>query len=100
MHTEDGEKVGFSWDPQKARTNLLKHGVEFADAIAVFQDELAFTKPDVITAVDEQRYVTTGRDALRRIVVVAFTWREDTIRVFSARRASRIDRRRYFEKPR
>lgn len=99
MHT-DGEKVGFSWDPEKARKNLQKHGVDFADAIAVFEDEVAFTMPDVITAVDEQRYVTTGRDALRRILVVAYTWRGDTIRVFSARRASRVDRRRYFEKRR
>lgn len=99
MHT-GGEKVGFSWDAEKARKNLQQHGVDFADAIAVFEDEVAFTMPDVITAVDEQRYVTTGRDALRRILVVAFTWRGNTIRVFSARRASGVDRRRYFEKPR
>lgn len=99
MHTL-GERPGFSWDAEKARKNLAKHGVEFADAVAVFEDELAVTVRDVITAVDEQRYLTTGRDALHRILAVAFTWRGDTVRLFSARRASRIERRRYLEKRR
>ena len=99
MHTLR-EGPGFSWDPEKARKNLAKHGVEFADAIAVFKDERAITMPDIITAVDEQRFLTTGRSALGRIVVVAYTWRGEKIRVFSARRASRIERRRYFEERR
>jgi uncharacterized DUF497 family protein len=99
VHTLE-ESRGFSWDPEKARRNLRKHGVEFADAIAVFEDERAVTVRDIITAVDEQRFLTTGRDALGRILVVAYTWRGDKIRVFSARRASRIERRRYFEERR
>jgi uncharacterized DUF497 family protein len=79
---------GYEWDAQKARANLRKHGVEFADAVGVFADDLALTMPDEITAVDEQRFLTMGRDSMARVLVVAYTWRGGRIRVFSARRAT------------
>jgi uncharacterized DUF497 family protein len=92
-----GLSAGFEWDPQKRRANLRQHGVDFADAVAVFEDERAITMRDELTAVDEQRWLTVGTDCRERILVVAYTWRGDTIRVFSARRATARERRQYLE---
>lgn len=87
--------TGFEWDGEKARVNLRKHGIDFADAVAVFEDEEALTMPDQITAVDEQRFVALGRDARQRILVVVYTWRGENIRLVSARRAMRGERGQY-----
>lgn len=92
--------AGYEWDAQKARANLRKHGVEFADAVAIFSDDLALTMPDEITAVDEQRFLTMGRDSMARVLVVAYTWRGGRIRVFSARPATPAERRHYRERHR
>ncbi len=100
MHILDSEAGGFEWDEFKARSNLRKHGVDLADVAPVFEDERAITIKDMITAVDEQRYLTLGRDARSRILVVAYTWRQDRIRVVSARPASPAERRQYREKNR
>ncbi len=94
MHTmERGD--AFEWHEVKAQSNLKKHGVEFADAVAVFSDDRAITIPDRLTAVDERRLVTIGRDHLGRILVLVYTWRGDRIRVFSARKALPRERREY-----
>jgi uncharacterized DUF497 family protein len=85
----------FEWDPRKAAANRRKHGIEFADATAVFEDEKAITVNDDITAVDEPRMLTLGRDAMGRVLVVAYTWRRERIRVISARRATPGERRQY-----
>ena len=50
----------FEWDPAKAASNLRKHGVDFADAVAVFDDELAITIRDPDS--EEERFVTTGAE--------------------------------------
>jgi len=88
-------RTGFEWDGEKARSNLRKHGVDFADAVAVFEDEGALTMPDQIYAVDEQRFVALGRDAQRRILVVVYTWRGENIRLVSAGPAMRGERLQY-----
>jgi len=78
-----GEAMDYEWDARKAVENAIKHGVRFADAIAVFQDERALTLHDSLS--DEERYVTLGLDGIGRILVVVYTWRGlDTIRVISA----------------
>jgi hypothetical protein len=89
--------VDFEWDAQKARSNLRRHGVDLAGTVAVFEDEQALTMRDELTAIDEQRWLSLGRDVRGRIVVVAYTWREARIRLFSARRATASERRRYLE---
>jgi len=86
----------FEWDSRKARANRRQHDVDFADATAVFEDEWGLTVADEISPVDEQRYVTMGRDTLDRILVVAYTWRGDRIRMISARRATPHERRQYW----
>jgi hypothetical protein len=51
--------AGFEWDPGKAASNVAKHGVDFADVIPVFFDEMAITIPDEHS--DEERFATSVR---------------------------------------
>lgn len=83
----------FEWDPEKAAGNLDKHGVDFADAALVLYDDLAVTVPH--DEADEERFVTIGSDAFGRLLVVVYTWREERIRIISARKATRKERREY-----
>lgn len=85
----------YQWDKIKAVSNLQKHGIEFADAVSVFSDELAITIPD--NRFDEERFVTIGMDAFGRILVIVFTWRSEDIRLISARLAERRERKQYEE---
>jgi len=78
--------VEFEWERKKALSNLKKHGIDFADAVSVLEDEIAITIPDEHPF--EERFVTIGMDALGRILVVVYTWRRDRIRIISARKAT------------
>jgi hypothetical protein len=84
------------WDPAKAGTNLEKHGIRFSDAELVLFDPQAITVED-LTAPGEQRHVSLGLDALGRILVVVYTHRGEDVRLISARRATRRERRQYEE---
>ena len=79
-------KVEFEWDFEKAILNLKKHGVDFADAISVLEDERAITVPDDYP--DEERFITIGMDSFGRILVIVYTWRKTRIRLISARKAT------------
>jgi hypothetical protein len=83
----------YQWDPDKAETNRRKHGIEFADAVVVLEDESAITIED--DDVDEDRYITIGLDAFGRVLIVVYTWRGEDIRIISARAATRHERRQY-----
>jgi uncharacterized DUF497 family protein len=72
--------MSFEWDPAKSRANLAKHGVDFADAVAVFEDPLALTRPDS-EARGEPRFVILGVDAFGRHLIVVFTERDTNIRL-------------------
>lgn len=86
--------MDYEWDPDKAVTNFHKHGIRFADAVAVFSDELALMVADDFP--DEQRFVVLGTDAFARLLVVVYTWRgENRIRIISARKATRHERKQY-----
>ena len=87
----------FEWDSGKAATNFAKHGVHFADAVAVFEDDFALTIRDPYLGYEE-RWITIGVDALGRILVVIYTWRGEGIRLISARLATPRERRQYKEK--
>jgi uncharacterized protein len=84
------------WDHQKARMNLRKHGVFFADAVTALEDTRALTERDT-SSEQEERWVTMGMDALGRILVVIYTWRGETVRLISARTATKRERRIYEE---
>ncbi len=84
----------YEWNKQKRLLNLLKHkGIDFVDAVAVFEDEQAITIEDEDH--DEQRFVTVGKDAKNRILVVVYTHTEDSIRIISARKANKNERYAY-----
>ena len=85
----------FEWDPAKAARNLAKHGVSFDEASTVFGDPLAGTILDPQHSDEEPRFVTIGLSTSRRLVTVAHAEREDRIRIISARRATRRERRKY-----
>ena len=83
----------FEWDQNKDRLNRRKHGIAFADTFAVFEDPNALTRED--DEHEEERFVTIGMDCFGRILVVVYTWREEDIRIISARKATRSEARQY-----
>lgn len=84
----------FEWNKAKASANLLRHGVDFADAATSFEDARALTVADP-DAIGEERSVTVAMDALGRVLVTAWTPRDTGIRLISTRKASLGERRRY-----
>ncbi|MFP4693704.1 MAG: BrnT family toxin [Halothece sp.] len=85
----------YQWDNNKATTNLAKHGIDFADTVSVFSDDLAITIFD--DRFDEERYITIGMDVLGRVLVVVYTLRQNKIRLISARKATRKEKQQYQE---
>lgn len=93
------DRLKFDWDPRKARVNRVKHGVTFEEALTVFVDEAALWVPDPDHSADEERFVLLGMSARIRVLVVVHCDREAeaTIRIISARKATRAERRQYVE---
>jgi uncharacterized DUF497 family protein len=85
----------FQWDAQKARVNRRKHGVAFEEAITVFGDPLAITVSDPQHSIGEARWLTMGVSRTERLLVVAYTERDNSVRVISARLATRRERSDY-----
>jgi uncharacterized DUF497 family protein len=88
------------WDPRKASANRRRHDVDLADAVSVLEDEGALTVSDGISAVDEPRFLTLGRDLRGRVLVVTHARRGERMRIVAARRATPAERRRYRERRR
>jgi hypothetical protein len=87
------------WDPGKAKTNLHKHGISFSDAEGALFDPMALTREDE-SSKGERRFATIAADHVNRIVVVIYTHRGETVRLISARRATRKERLQYAERVR
>ena len=83
----------FKWDPMKAGLNARKHGVDFREAASVFHDSLSTTFPDVDHSAEERRFVTIGLSTKRRLLVVSHSEEGQALRIISARRATRRERR-------
>jgi uncharacterized DUF497 family protein len=84
------------WNPEKAKSNYQKHKIHFADAESVLFDTMALTIED--QEIDgEKRFVTVGSDSTGRIVLVVYTYRGNSIRLISARKATASERRYYEE---
>ena len=89
--------MDYQWDPAKADLNWKKHGVDFADAVGVFEDDWALTfREEVVSG--EQRLATVGTDFLSRILIVIYTYRGENIRIISARPATKAERGNYDER--
>jgi uncharacterized protein len=87
----------FDWDPPKAVANVRKHGVTFDEAATVFLDELAVSGADPDHSVGEARYITFGTSSLGQLLAVSHTYRSGAIRIISARKLTRFERRIYEE---
>lgn len=77
----------FQFDPAKARSNLRKHNVSFADAEGVFYDPVAIHSADP-DSTDEDRFIAVGLGSASQILVVVYTFRGEEIRLISVRRAT------------
>jgi uncharacterized protein len=87
--------VPFQWDPAKAESNARKHGIAFEEAVTVFADSLALVIED---ETDPANARIVGLSVMSRLLLVVFVERAgDTIRVISARRPTRKERKRYEE---
>jgi uncharacterized protein len=87
----------FEWDPKKAETNLAKHDISFEEAITVFADPMARIFPDEEHSVDEFREIIIGHSPQRRLILVNFTGADERVRLISARKATRMERKDYEE---
>ena len=96
-HDATPTTMRFTWDPNKHRRNLRKHGVEFREAGTVFADPLSTTFPDSAHSHGEERYVTIGISDLGNVLVIAHVDHEAAIRIVSARHATRAERKFYEE---
>jgi uncharacterized DUF497 family protein len=87
----------FEWDQEKAAINLRKHGVSFEEASTVFADDLSLTGHDPDHSITEERFVTFGVSNVGRLLVISHVERGDSIRIISARPATRAERKIYEE---
>jgi hypothetical protein len=85
----------FEWDRRKAASNSKKHGGSFEDAATAFGDPLSVTIQDPKHSNDEDRFLLLGETQDKKLVVVAHTDRNDTIRIISARPATGREREEY-----
>jgi uncharacterized DUF497 family protein len=85
----------FTWHTEKAEANLAKHGVSFEEAATAFGDPLSLTIPDPEHSQDEPRFIIVGESFQGRLLVVVHTELGDSIRIVSARSATRRERRHY-----
>jgi uncharacterized DUF497 family protein len=87
----------FEWDNKKAESNLKKHLVTFEEAATAFGDPLALTFRDPDHSVGELRYLTFGISQNGVLLVLSHTYRNELVRIISARRATRAERKIYEE---
>jgi uncharacterized DUF497 family protein len=96
VHHRGSRTLDFEWDPKKADRNRRKHGVEFLDAVAIFDDDRAITLIDEHP--EEERYVSFGADAYGRVLAICYQLRGDSVRIISARKATPRERAQYEDK--
>lgn len=88
----------FQWDKYKAEVNIKKHGVSFDEACTVSDDPLVYIFDDEVHSVDEDREITIDHSILNRLLLVFFSERaKDQIHIFSARKATKKERRDFEE---
>lgn len=87
----------FEWDENKEKINIAKHGLDFSTAALVFRDQNRLEWFDEIHSDDEDRYITIGEiNGIAVVLMVVYTERGDAIRLISARKATKQERRMYY----
>jgi uncharacterized DUF497 family protein len=97
--------IDIAWDPAKAEANLAKHGVAFSEAAKVLMDPMSLTVFDATHSQVEERWFTLGETVAGRLLAVSHTHvshsaETATVRIISAREATRAERRQYRDEPR
>lgn len=89
--------IRFEWDENKDKINQRKHGISFDEAKTVFYDEYAILFDDPEHSEDEDRFLIIGTTKKERICIVSHCYRghENTIRIISARKATRNEKNIY-----
>ena len=89
----------FVWDPRKAQSNFEKHKVSFVEAVTVFYDPLAKIASDPDHSTEEDRYILIGHSQRSRLLFVVHLYqsKKDTIRIISARKATKKETRDFQE---
>ena len=87
----------FEWDPRKARRNIEVHGVSFDEASPAFKDTLSLTIHDPLHSDEEDRFTLIGNSLRNHLLVVVHTERGESIRIISARKATKKERKQYEE---
>ncbi len=87
--------MDFEWNRQKAESNIQKHSVAFEEATSVFGDTLSITFPDPDHSIRKQRHIIVGLSSKNRILIISHVYYNETIRIISARRATKPERKFY-----
>ena len=85
----------FEWDERKAKQNIRKHSVSFEEAATVFGDQFSITIYDPLHSEEEDRFVILGMSNKNQLLVVVHTERGDRVRIISARKATKKERKQY-----
>ncbi|MBF0104004.1 MAG: BrnT family toxin [Deltaproteobacteria bacterium] len=85
----------FEWNAKKAKKNVKVHGISFDEASTVFGDALGLSIYDPLHSANEDRFILIGNSHLGRLLVVVHTEIENTIRLISARHATKKERKQY-----
>jgi uncharacterized protein len=89
----------FEWDPDKAETNIRKHGVSFSESCLVFADPFVLSFPDPDHSGDEDRWISLGVGGPGKLLIVVHTYRkrngDEIVQIITARRATVRERRQY-----
>jgi uncharacterized DUF497 family protein len=99
MYNVSKRNVLVEWDDEKNRSNSMKHGISFEEAVTVFLDRLYLEMSDPDHSDDEERFVAIGYSDHNKLLVVCFSPKMDdtVIRIISARKATKNEARQYGE---
>ena len=91
--------MNFDWDPKKEKNNIQKHGVSFREAVTVFYDPLAKITTDPDHSIQEDRFILIGHSQRSRLLFVVHVYRSksDTVRIISARKATKKEMKDFEE---
>ncbi len=87
----------FEWDPNKAKENIETHGISFDEASTAFGDTLSLAIYDPLHSEEEDRLILIGNSHRNRLLVIVHTERAENIRIISARKATKKERKQYEE---
>jgi hypothetical protein len=87
----------FEWDPNKAKENIETHGISFDEGSTAFGDTLSLAIYDPLHSEEEDRFILIGNSHRNRLLVIVHTERAENIRIISARKATKKERKQYEE---